>query len=110
MTRTVECQCDVCTTVREAEASRERVVNQDAQRLADEVAATRRARSLAPRYRSQAARDAQAANYGAESYWRYLDEAAEETAVYFADRGDFEAAAEQFTRSLSEALRGNDGE
>jgi hypothetical protein len=61
-------------------------------------------------YQSQAARDAQASGYGGQSYWDYLDRAAREHADYFARNGDPVKAAEMLTRSLSEALRGNDGE
>ena len=60
-------------------------------------------------YKSQAARDAQAMNYGGERYWRYLDEAAQSSHDYYMRHGDPVTAAEMFTRSLSEALRGNDG-
>ncbi len=47
---------------------------------------------MASKYKSQAARDAEAMNYGTESYWQYLDQSAQE---HF---------------SLGEALAGNDGE
>lgn len=60
-------------------------------------------------YRSQAARDAQSMNYGTPSYWAYLDEAAEQQAAYYTTKGDPDRAAEMFTRSLSEALHGNNG-
>jgi len=61
-------------------------------------------------YKSQAARDAQATNYGSESYWRSLDESAERAAAFFRARGDNESAERMFTRSLSEALADNDGD
>lgn len=60
-------------------------------------------------YRSQAAREAQASNYGNASYWRYLDQAAMEHADYWRRHGDETKAAEELTRSLSEALTGNEG-
>lgn len=54
-----------------------------------------------PQYKSQAARDAQRLGYGDTHYWEYLDEsAAEKYAKGYTD---------SFTRTLSEALRGNDG-
>ncbi len=52
-------------------------------------------------YKSQAARDAQAHNYGDESYWDYLDT----HAVELASKG----VSDALTRSLSDALRGNEG-
>lgn len=60
-------------------------------------------------YKSQSARDAQATGYGDESYWDCLDEFALRTRDYFLQRGDETTAAEMMTRSLSEALMGNDG-
>jgi hypothetical protein len=54
-------------------------------------------------YKSQAARDAQASNYGGKSYWDYLD-AAE---VELSSKVGYE---DVLTRSLSDALRGNEGE
>ena len=61
-------------------------------------------------YQSQAARDAQERSYGGEGYWAYLDRAALESAAYYARRGDNDRAAAMLTRSLSEALQGNDGD
>jgi hypothetical protein len=61
-------------------------------------------------YESQSARDAQARNYGSERYWSYLDEAALSSAAYWARQGNNERSASMLTRSLSEALRGNDGD
>lgn len=61
-------------------------------------------------YKSQAARDAQAANYGGPDYWQYLDDAAQEHFDYFTKKGDDDTAAAMFTQSLAEALQGNDGE
>ena len=59
-------------------------------------------------FKSQAARDAQTSGYGDPSYWTYLDEAAQRTHDYFARHGDPERASSMLTRSLSEALMGND--
>lgn len=61
-------------------------------------------------YKAQAARDAQAMNYGDESYWDYLENAAYEDHGYFRAKGDWKSADEAFTRSLSDALMGNEGE
>lgn len=61
-------------------------------------------------YKSQAARDAAACEYGGDGYWAYLDEAAQRNFDYFMSKGDPETAEQMFTRSLSEALRGNDGD
>jgi hypothetical protein len=58
----------------------------------------------AARYTAQSARDAQARNYGGESYWAYLDAAEREHAERWPERAEY-----FLTRSLSEALRGNDG-
>jgi hypothetical protein len=60
-------------------------------------------------YKSQAARDAQDAGYGDERHWTYLDSAAAEQSDYWRRQGDEGKAAEMLTRSLSEALRGNEG-
>lgn len=60
-------------------------------------------------FRSRAARDAAASGYGDESYWTYLDRAAAEHFIYFMERGMPERAEAEFTRSLGEALIGNDG-
>lgn len=61
-------------------------------------------------YKSQSARDAQAANYGNNKYWQYLDALAQEHYDYFMQKGQPENAQRMFTRPLSEALRGNDGD
>lgn len=61
-------------------------------------------------YRSQSARDAAASGYGSPSYATYLDRSAQEHADYYTARGEHELAVAQFTRSLSNALRGNEGE
>lgn len=61
-------------------------------------------------YKTQSARDAQARNYGGPSYWDYLDRAECANRDYWLSRGDTARANEAMTRTLSEALRGNDGE
>lgn len=61
-------------------------------------------------YKSQAARDAQAGNYGNKSYWDYLDQSAQEKYEYYMGHGDPVTAESMFTRSLSESLMGNDGD
>lgn len=61
-------------------------------------------------YKSQAARDAQAANYGNKTYWDYLEQYSEELFNRFLVNGDLEIANKMMSRSLSEALIGNDGE
>jgi len=55
------------------------------------------------------ARQAREGNYGSPSYWQYLDASARESYDYFMTKGDPEKAKEMLTRSLSDALRGNDG-
>jgi hypothetical protein len=61
-------------------------------------------------YQSQAARDAQCANYGGPAYCAYLDRHALELRDYYMRHGDELLAAAMLTRSLSEALAGNNGE
>jgi hypothetical protein len=61
-------------------------------------------------YKSQAARDAQAQGYGGPSYWAGLDEHAQELHDKFLSRGDTVRAAEMLTRSLGDALKGNNGD
>ena len=46
------------------------------------------------------------AGYGEASYWQYLDDAAAEQAKYDARHG---IETDAWTRSLSQALMGNDG-
>ena len=60
-------------------------------------------------YQSQAAKDARAIGYGAMSYWDYLERSAQEMHRYFTQKGDDRSAARILTRSLSEALIGNEG-
>jgi hypothetical protein len=57
-------------------------------------------------YRSQCARDAQAMNYGDKGYWDYLESSSLE---HYAKRDRFPELSDALTRSLSEALRGNEG-
>lgn len=61
-------------------------------------------------YEARAAREAQASGYGDQSYWDYLNRSAFENAEYFLATNHPELAASMFTRSLSEALVGNDGD
>ena len=65
---------------------------------------------MAPRWESQAARDAEASNYGGHSYWQTLDESAKRHRDYWLARGDLGQAKRLMTRTLSEALYGNEGE
>jgi hypothetical protein len=53
-------------------------------------------------YKSLAAREAQQAGYGTQSYWEHLDASAEEM--------DAKGIPNAFTRTLAEALRGNNGD
>jgi hypothetical protein len=59
--------------------------------------------------RSQSARDARDHGYGGPAYWSQLDKSAAEHFDYFTRKGDHVQARLMFTRSLSEALKGNDG-
>jgi hypothetical protein len=59
-------------------------------------------------YGSQSARDAQAA--GKEDYALYLEQHAYELRGRFLAKHDFVTAELMLTRSLSDALRGNDGD
>ena len=61
-------------------------------------------------YTSRAAQDAQAYGYGGPSYWASLDESAQRAHDYFAARGHTAMAARMLSRTLAEALRGNDGD
>lgn len=61
-------------------------------------------------YKSQAAKDAQKMSYGDVTYWEYLDNSAQSHYEYFMKRGNEEKAKEMFSRSLTKALEGNDGE
>jgi hypothetical protein len=53
-------------------------------------------------YKSLAAQQAQKANYGTQAYWDYLDKHAQE----LLEKGVVDA----LTRSLADALKGNDGD
>lgn len=64
---------------------------------------------MATTYKSQAARDAQRMQYGDPSYWAYLDAHAEELRASFLRKGQPSKAREMMTRTISEALKGNDG-
>lgn len=61
-------------------------------------------------YKSRAARDAEKAGYGDRSYWDYLDQSAQEHHDYYTAHGDHKRAAEMLTRTLSDALTGNNGD
>lgn len=61
-------------------------------------------------YQSRAAQEAEAMGYGDRGYWDYLERHAHEMHAHYAARGDAQAAASMLTRTLSEALAGNDGE
>jgi|CXWL01.1.fsa_nt_gi hypothetical protein len=69
-------------------------------------------------YKAQSARDAQESGYGVvsgpvavggEHYWDYLEQHAQELHAYYLAKGDTVTAEKMLTRSLSDALRGNDG-
>lgn len=60
-------------------------------------------------YKSQAARDAAEGGYGSKSYWDYLESHAIELHDKFMLRGDTKTAQEMMTRTLGEALMGNNG-
>lgn len=62
-----------------------------------------------PEYTVQAARDAQASGYGDRAYWNYLEDSAYVYHRYYTDKGDHATAAKMLTRSLGEALQGNNG-
>jgi hypothetical protein len=79
----------------------------DAQRFCEDLI-QREAAALM--YQSQAARDAQRGGYGGPAYWQYLDDHACKMRDYWRARGDEEQAALMLTRSLGQALAGNDGE
>lgn len=63
-----------------------------------------------PTYQSRAAQQAQEGGYGNKSYWDMLDESAMRHRDYYAERGMHADAELTTTRSLSEALMGNDGD
>lgn len=82
------------------------------QRLTDEATARIAART----FKSQSAQDAQAGLVRSkgrtcdESYLDYLDESAQESHDYYTAHGDPDRAESMLARSLSESLRGNDGD
>lgn len=61
-------------------------------------------------YKSQVAQDAQSTKYGDKSYWDYLEETALRYYDYYKAKGFDTLAESMLTRTLSEALAGNDGE
>lgn len=65
-------------------------------------AALERHKAYIPTYKSKAAQEAQSSLYGGSPYWEYLDNQAEEL---FA-----KGIPNAFTRTLAEALQGNDGD
>jgi hypothetical protein len=60
-------------------------------------------------YYSQAARDAQRLNYGDHDYRLHLDQSAQSKRDHYARNGRYDLAQHMMTRSLAEALRGNEG-
>lgn len=60
--------------------------------------------------KSRAAREARDAKYGDAGYWAELDASAIRHAAYYRARGDEATAAEMLSRSLAEALAGNNGD
>jgi hypothetical protein len=60
-------------------------------------------------YQARDARDAQRASYGKRSYWDYLEQSSIEHHDSYLASGDPDKASEMKTRTLAEALRGNDG-
>lgn len=72
--------------------------------------ATNTAETAAPAYQSRAAQQAQEGGYGSKSYWDMLDASAMRMRDYYAERGQHADAELMMTRSLSEALMGNDGD
>lgn len=60
-------------------------------------------------YTAQSARDVAGAG-GARGYSDTLEISALRLYVYYAERGDMDTARAMLTRSLSEALMGNEGE
>lgn len=61
-------------------------------------------------YKAQAARDAAEMGYGDEGYWEYLDQSAAEKYDYYMERGMPDMANHMLTRTISQALMGNDGD
>lgn len=68
-------------------------------------------KSETPTYKAQSARDAAASGYGGPTYADYLERSAQEMHDKLLALGYTPEHAEtMFTRSLSEALTGNDGD
>jgi hypothetical protein len=61
-------------------------------------------------YQAQSARDARDRGYGGKSYWDYLEQSALERCARYLLRGDAEAAERMLTRTLGDALAGNNGD
>ncbi len=61
-------------------------------------------------YKARSAREAQAAGYGDKGYWDYLDKNAQEHFKYYMKKGQKKKAKSMLTESLSESLRGNEGD
>lgn len=61
-------------------------------------------------YTSQAARDAVASGYGGPDYAAYIEQSARDAHAYFTRNGRPDLAETMLTRSLWEALMGNDGD
>ena len=61
-------------------------------------------------YESQAARDASRTGYGDSRYWQALDDSERRSRDYYRARGDHASAERVMTRSLGEALEGNNGD
>jgi hypothetical protein len=61
-------------------------------------------------FEAQCARDAEGSAYGSEGYAEYLEETCKRHRDYFLAKGDPEMAERMMTRTLSEALMGNDGD
>lgn len=58
---------------------------------------------------ARSARDARDMAYGERDYWEYLEHAAKEARDFWLRQGDAVRAREMMTRTLSEALAGNEG-
>lgn len=65
---------------------------------------------VTPNYMVQAAIDAMKTGYGDKAYWDYLEERGWQMFAYYMQQNNPDKAAHMLERSLSESLRGNDGE
>lgn len=63
----------------------------------------------AKHYTAQSAREAQRIGYGSPSYWDGLEEDAFRLRAYYLAKGDPVTADQMLTRSLSDALFGDEG-